>query len=71
MEVRTESSRIESCETFIERALDGAIAAGEQADRPVRTEDQAILAETFCGMCDNRKQTLGVPIIPDRFGGEA
>ena len=65
------SCRIKSRKAFVKSALDDAIVACQQADRPVRAEDQAILAETFCGVRDHWKQTVRVPIVPDRLGGEA
>ena len=40
---------------FVKRAFDGAIAAGQEADRPVGAEDQTILAEAQPSMTGNRR----------------
>jgi len=40
---------------FVKRAFDGAIAAGQEADRPVGAEDQTILAEALPSMTGNRR----------------
>src|SRR3954453_17730816 len=61
----------QSHQAFVEGALDDAIAAGEQADRPVRAVDQPILAKATSCVLDKRKQPVRVPVAPDRFGGEA
>jgi hypothetical protein len=45
---------------FVKRAFDGAIAAGQEADRPVGAEDQTILAEA--PVLNDWKQTARVPV---------
>jgi hypothetical protein len=40
---------------FVKRAFDGALTAGQEANRPVGAEDQTILAEELPSMTGNRR----------------
>src|SRR6516225_10511436 len=63
--------RTELGQACIERALELAVAPRQQAHRPIRAEDQAILAEAFGGVFDVWRQPFRVPIVPSGLGGKA